>query len=62
MEQVLTLVCKLQPTPEQSSKIEALLKAFADACNRANQTVKVGITSKTTIQNLSIKNCVNSLD
>lgn len=52
MEQVLTLVCKLQPTPEQCSKIDALLKAFADACNWANQTVKVGITSKTTIQNL----------
>lgn len=52
MEQVLTLVCKLQATLEQASQIDALLKAFADACNWANQTVKAGITSKTTIQNL----------
>lgn len=52
MEQTLTLVCKLQPTPEQSVKIDALLKAFAEACNYANQQVKPTITSKTTIQNL----------
>jgi len=52
MEQTLTLVCKLQPTPEQSAKIEALLKAFADACNFANQSIKPSVTSKTTIQNL----------
>ena len=40
MEQVLTLVCKLQPTPEQSSKIDALLKAFADACNAGKSNGK----------------------
>lgn len=50
MEQTLTLACKLQPTPEQSAKIDALLKAFADACNYANQTVKPKTTSKATIQ------------
>ncbi|MBF2067579.1 MAG: transposase, partial [Calothrix sp. C42_A2020_038] len=52
MEQVLTLVCKLNPTPQQVVQIEATLKAFADACNYANQQVKPQITSKTTIQNL----------
>jgi len=52
MKQVLTLVCKLQPTSEQIVKIEATLKAFADACNYANQKVKPKITSKTTIQNI----------
>jgi putative transposase len=52
MEQVLTLVCKLNPTPEQVAQIEATLKAFADACNYANEQVKPQITSKTTIQNL----------
>jgi len=52
MKQVLTLVCKLQPTPEQVVKIEATLKAFADACNYANEQVKPQITSKTTIQNI----------
>jgi IS605 OrfB family transposase len=50
MKQVLTLVCKLQPTPEQVVKIEATLKAFADACNYTNERVKPQITSKITIQ------------
>jgi predicted transposase len=52
MKQILTLVCKLNPTPEQVVKIEATLKAFADACNYTNQKVKPNITSKTTIQNI----------
>ena len=52
MKQVLTIVCKLQPTLEQIPKIEELLKAFADGCNYANQNVKASITSKTTIQSL----------
>ncbi|WP_373872941.1 RNA-guided endonuclease InsQ/TnpB family protein [Microseira wollei] len=52
MEQVLTLGCKLQPTPEQEAKIDTLLQGFADGCNYANQTIKPSVTSKTTIQNL----------
>jgi hypothetical protein len=52
MEQTLTRVCKLNPTFEQSVKIEDLLKAFADACDYTNKQVKPGITSKTTIQSL----------
>ena len=52
MKQVLTLVCKLNPTCEQVVKIEATLKAFADACNYTNQKVKPNITSKTTIQKI----------
>jgi predicted transposase len=52
MEQVLTLVCKLNPTPSQVEEIELVLKAFADACNYVNQQVKSQITSKTTIQSL----------
>jgi predicted transposase len=51
MEQVLTLVCKLNPTSKQVEEIELVLKAFADACNYANQQVKPQITSKNTIQN-----------
>ncbi|MBD2185276.1 RNA-guided endonuclease InsQ/TnpB family protein [Aerosakkonema funiforme] len=50
MEQILTLVCKLQPTPEQVAQIEATLQAFAAACNYANEVVKPQITSKTAIQ------------
>lgn len=52
MEQVLTLVCKLNPTPKQVEEIELVLKAFADACNYANEQVKSQVTSKTTIQNM----------
>ena len=47
---VLTIVCKIQPSPNQVSKIEATLKGFADACDYANNTVKPSITSKNTIQ------------
>lgn len=50
MKQTLTLTCKLQPTLEQASKIEATLQAFADACNYANDTVSDRMTSKRTIQ------------
>lgn len=50
MEQVLTLVCKLKPTPEQVAQIEVTLQAFAAACNYANEIVKSQTTSKTTIQ------------
>jgi IS605 OrfB family transposase len=52
MMQVLTIVCKLNPTPEQVVKIEATLKAFADGCNYVNETVKPTITSASSIQNL----------
>jgi len=52
MEQTLTIVCKLQPTPEQAAKMDDLLTAFADACNDANEQVKPGITSKTTMQTM----------
>jgi IS605 OrfB family transposase len=50
MKHTLTLVCKLHPTPEQVAKIEATLKAFADGCNYANQSVKSSITNKVAIQ------------
>ncbi len=52
MKQVLTIVCKLQPTPNVAQKIEQTLVAFADACNYTNQNFKPNITSKTTIQSL----------
>ena len=52
MEQTLTVVCKLQPSLEQVVKMDALLRAFADACNYGNEQVKPGITSKTTIQSI----------
>lgn len=59
MKQNLTLVCKLQPTPEQVSQIEETLKTFADACNYANETVSPKVTSKRTIQTLEYYNIRN---
>lgn len=52
MRQNLTLVCKLNPTPEQVAKIKATLQVFSDACNWVNEHVKSSITSKRTIQAL----------
>lgn len=52
MKQVLTIVCKLQPTPKQIDLIEVTLVGFADACNYTNQIVKPNITSSVSIQNL----------
>jgi putative transposase len=52
MEQTLTIVVKLQPTPEQSLKIEETLHGFAEACNYVNSKVDVRITNKNTIQTL----------
>lgn len=50
-KQVLTIVCKINPTPEQVAKIEATLQAFADACNYINEVVEPKITHNVTIQN-----------
>jgi putative transposase len=52
MKQVLTIVCKLNPTPEQVVKTEATLKVFADGCNYVNEKVKPTLTSASSIQNL----------
>lgn len=52
MEQLLTLVCKLNPTPLQSEKLEVVLYAFAEACNYTNQVIKPEITSRLTIQGI----------
>lgn len=50
-KQVLTIVCKINLTPEQVAKIEATLQAFADACNYINEVVEPKITHNVTIQN-----------
>ena len=53
MKQVLTIVCKLNPSEEVIKKIDNTLEMFAGACNYANEKVKPTITSKTTIQSLA---------
>ncbi|MFP4100628.1 RNA-guided endonuclease InsQ/TnpB family protein [Coleofasciculus sp.] len=56
MKQVLTVVVKLQPTPEQVAKIEATLQAFAAACNYVNEHnehTDPKLTNKIAIQSLT---------
>ena len=50
MKQTLTIVCKLNPTPEQAQKLDRTLVAFADACNYVNETVNPKIKNKNRIQ------------
>ena len=50
MKQVLTIVCKLNPSQKVVKKIDTTLEMFAAACNYTNQEVKPSVTSKTTIQ------------
>src|SRR5919199_4928051 len=51
-KQVLTIVCKINPTTEQVAKIEATLESFAGACNYINEVVDPKLTHNVTIQNL----------
>ncbi|WP_040483352.1 RNA-guided endonuclease TnpB family protein [Lyngbya aestuarii] len=46
----MTLVVRLQPTPEQSQLIEKTAVAFADACNWINGNVNSNLTNRNSIQ------------
>lgn len=51
MEMTRTVVCKLAPTSEQVSEINATLKAFAAACDFAAESArKLGSTNKVKVQ------------
>ncbi len=51
MEIVRTVVCKLAPTPEQASDIDATLKAFAGACDfAAGAARRIDSTNKVKVQ------------
>lgn len=50
MKQVLTLVVKLQPTPEQRQLLNDTAKAFADACHYINNNIKASLTERNSIQ------------
>ncbi|MUL34999.1 RNA-guided endonuclease InsQ/TnpB family protein [Gloeocapsopsis dulcis] len=52
MKQVLTVSCKLQVTQEQVTKLNDLLKVFADACEYVNRTVKEGLANELAMQSL----------
>lgn len=53
MKQVLTVVVKLQPTPEQVLKMDATLQAFSDACHYVNDQTNPKLTNKIALQSLT---------
>jgi len=53
MKQVLTVVVKLQPIPEQVLKMDATLQAFCDACNYVNDNTNAKLTNKSALQSLT---------
>jgi IS605 OrfB family transposase len=51
METTRTVACKLDPTPEQASEIDATLQAFAAACDFAADVARsIGSTNKVKVQ------------
>jgi IS605 OrfB family transposase len=52
MEQVITLVCKLQPTAEQATHLDETLVRFAEACAYIHTTLPPNIRSKDRMQAL----------
>jgi putative transposase len=54
METIHTLVCKLAPTAEQCSDIDATLRAFAGACDFAADVARlIGSTNKVKVQQVA---------
>ena len=49
-QQILTVVCQLNPSSEQIVKLDKVLQAFADACKYINSTVSPNISNKNRIQ------------
>src|SRR5438552_18843793 len=51
METTCTVVCRLDPTPEQALEIEATLKAFVEACDFIAKTARtIGSINKVKVQ------------
>jgi IS605 OrfB family transposase len=50
MEQVITLVCKLQPTPEQAQHLDETLTRSAEACTYIHATLSPKIRNKDRMQ------------
>ena len=56
METIRTVVCKLAPTPEQASEMDATLRAFASACDFAADVARrIGSTNKVKVQHAGYK-------
>ncbi|MEQ8755455.1 MAG: hypothetical protein RID09_18330 [Coleofasciculus sp. G1-WW12-02] len=62
MKQVLTIVVKLQPTPEQVAFLEVTLQAFADACNYVNEHTDPKLTNKIAIVSLTYRTIKNEFN
>jgi putative transposase len=52
VKQVLTVVCKLEVTPEQVPNVQALFHAFASACNYVQKEVPEQMTNEVRMQSL----------
>jgi putative transposase len=49
-QQILTIVCQLNPTAEQIVKLDQVLQGFAEACRYINRTICPSMTDKNRIQ------------
>jgi putative transposase len=49
-QQILTIVCQLNPTAEQIVKLDQVLQGFAEACRYINRTICPSITNRNRIQ------------
>jgi len=49
-QQTLTVVCRLKPSAEQITKLDKVLRTFAEACKYINSIVSPKITNKNRIQ------------
>ncbi len=54
-QQTLTVVCRLNPSPEQITKLDKVLRTFAEACKYINSIVSPKITNKNRIQKEAYK-------
>jgi putative transposase len=55
MDQVLTVICKLDPTQDQAEELDDTLKAFADACNWINKNVDPKLKNSVVIHHIVYK-------
>lgn len=55
MPQVLTVSCKLEVTPSQVEKLDAVLRAFASCCEYVNNSTDPKLTNQISVQSLIYK-------
>lgn len=55
MSQVLTVSCKLEVTPNQVEKLDAVLRAFASCCEYVNKNIDPRLTNQIAVQSLTYK-------